>query len=80
MIVAAAIKMDGHVFGLPAPNRHHDIIHQIAGKGFELPVRGEQGFIDDTLGFVDRRRAALIAYDCEQIDKRKPELFSEDLW
>ena len=79
MIVAAAVEIDGVVRALPAPARHHHVMHQ-----YPLPdhVHGEQGFIDDRRGFVGRERAGQIALDGGQIEKLRwpPRLFSEDLW
>jgi hypothetical protein len=83
MIVAAAIKIDGRVYGLPAPARHHDIIHMLAERGFKTPIKGVQGFIDDDLGFMERVPARLRVID-EKQKIREPsltrELFSENLW
>lgn len=80
MIVAAAIKMDGNVYGLPAPARHHDIIRHLASLGYDTPIKEEQGFIDDTFGFMDRQQAAASAYTAGQIENPKDKLFTEDLW
>lgn len=84
MIVAAAVKIDGEVRALPAPARHHDILHR-----WPLPdhEHGEQGFIDDQLGFLGRGQAYWRAKDEGQLEGRSktgnqstPMLFSEDLW
>lgn len=82
MIVAAAIKLDGRVYGLPAPARHHDIIRMLAKRGHDVPINGEQGFIDDQFGFLDRVEAIGAALSDEQKFKREPktQLYSEDLW
>lgn len=45
----------------------------LRGKNFE------EGFITDTNEFVDRKTAARIAYECEQIREKKDELSPEDL-
>lgn len=84
MIVSAAISHEGHVFSLPRPARHHDIIRLIHERTGQ-PVRGEeQGFLDDRGRFLRRKPAARVAVVCGQV---KPEallssgmLFSEDLW
>ncbi len=79
MIVAAACIVDGIVKSLPAPARHYTILHS-----YPLPEHehGEQGFIDDIHGFVDRKKAGQIAITEGQITEMKwpPRLFSEDLW
>ncbi len=79
MIVAAAVEIDGVVRALPAPARHHHVMHQ-----YPLPEHhhGEQGFIDHKIGFVDRLQAGRIALDEGQIEKMQwpPRLLSEDLW
>lgn len=83
MIVAAAIKLHGRVYGLPAPARHHHIInHMAAFYDLATPILGVQGFIDDNEGFVDRETAGVIAVEQKQINRLNwpPELFSEDLW
>lgn len=80
MIVAAAAIIDGQVRALPAPARHHHVLHRYPlTEGHD---HGEQGFIDDQEGFVDRIKAAEIALLEKQIDKLNwpPNLYSEDLW
>lgn len=82
MIVAAAIRQDGVVYALPAPARHHDVIHHMVGRGLPRPITGEQGFIDHHRGFVGRERAGRIAIENGQIETlaQPPLLYSEDLW
>ena len=80
MIVAAACVIDNIIHSLPRPARHHTILHQYPlNKGY---VHGEQGFLDDKLGFVDRKKAGEIAIKEGQIKKLNwpPDLYSEDLW
>ena len=79
MIIAAACVIDGEVVSLPAPARHHDIIRRWPKPKHS---HGEQGFIDDKLGFVSRREAAGIALEQGQIEALKwpGQLYSEDLW
>ncbi len=84
MILAAAIRFDGTVWALPAPARHHDVIHRMFdAKGVaRVPGRAEQGFIDSEAGFVSRERARDIAVREGQVvcPDHDRELFSEDLW
>lgn len=79
MIVAAAVVIDGTVRALPAPARHHNVMHD-----YPLPQHehGEQGFIDHEFGFVGRITAAQIALAEGQVKRLRwgPGLFSEDLW
>ena len=79
MIIAVACMIDGKVQTLPAPARHHNVLHK-----YPMPEHkhGEQGFIDDSLGFVGRKKAAKIALAEGQVEKlhSPPWLFSEDLW
>lgn len=80
MITAAACVIDGQIMSLPPPARHHTILHKYPlTDGHD---HGEQGFIDDQEGFVNRRRAAQIALEQGQIEKliSPPKLYSEDLW
>ncbi len=84
MIIAAAIRdeVQGYNLSLLPPARHHDIINALANRGYALPIKGDQGFIDDQRGFVDRLQAADIAVSQGQIPRLRwpPQLFSEDLW
>ena len=84
MIIAAAMKINDRVRALPAPARHH---HIIAMWPMPENKHGEQGFIDDYLGFVDRKKAYKIAKSQGQLEGRVKtgnqndgKLYSEDLW
>ncbi len=80
MIIAAAVIIDGKIKALPAPARHHDVMHKFPLGKY---AHGEQGFIDDELGFLDRSQAFWRAKDEGQIIRitdRAGELYSEDLW
>ncbi len=86
MIIAVAIRLTDHILpeehSLPAPARHNDLIHRMAAGGVPTPITGEQGFVDNKRGFVDRVEAAVIALAEGQVEKlhAPPSLFSEDLW
>lgn len=84
MIVAAAIRLDGKVYALPAPARHHNVIHHMVHIcGIKPPIVGDQGFVDSNLGFVDRKTAWKIAEENKQIKTeniRGGTLYSEDVW
>jgi len=79
MIIAVAVMIDGVIRALPAPARHHDVLHKYPMGDHE---HGEQGFIDDQEGFVSRERAAELALLDGQLDQLDwlLMLFSEDLW
>jgi len=76
MIKAAAILLDGV---LHTGKRHHLIIADIVAAGGSKPVKGTQGFVTDKGEFVNRVEAVKIAFECGQIKKIKPRLYSEDL-
>ena len=84
VIVAVAIRLDGKVWALPAPARHHDVIHRIVSSGdrTRAPASAEQGFVDSSLGFVSRERAREIAIREGHVahPAHPRQLFSEDLW
>lgn len=79
-IERVAIEFSDVTLSLPNPHRHHELIKwhgMITGK---YGSGRRQGFITSAGGFVDRVRAAEIAYAAGQIEKPKRVLFSEDLW
>ena len=85
MIVGVAIRGEDFEVYLPKPARHHDVIRALAKTGMKTPIKGEQGFIDDELGFVGRLVAGQIAQEAGQLldeGKRLSRfgLFSEDVW
>ena len=91
MIKAAAIRFRGEIWTLPRPARHHHILHvmhEVLGWNSETrrvePLadeeRIEQGFVDDSGRFLSRGDAVRTALLWGQIQERKHELFSEDLW
>lgn len=85
-ITGVAIKYDGVIYSLPAPNRHHNVIRhirEVTGDG----IKGSdvQGFITDEGEFLNRKAAMALASVNGQLNRRAdgyqgPELFSEDLW
>jgi len=87
-ITGVAIKCGDVVFSLPAPNRHHHVIHHIVDvTGSGIKCLDVQGFITDRGEFLDRRQAMTLAVANGQLNRRPgaqfyqgPELFSEDLW
>jgi hypothetical protein len=81
-IIRAAIMLDGRVWHLPPPKRHHDVISKIWNTRAD-PGRGVQGFLTSDERFVDRIEGLRIASDAGQIIEKHgnpDELFSEDMW
>jgi hypothetical protein len=80
MIKEAAIKLNGIVY---TGRRHHEIIRELARRGFDIPILGEQGFVTDTGEFLTRRQAGRLAIESGQVEElkfHKYDLFSEDLY
>ncbi len=86
----AAIRVDGEVWALPRPARHHVLIMAWCWSHYSPETGGgridehEQGFLTTECRFVDRKEAAKIAIKAKQIlprYKKKPKsLTSEHLW
>jgi hypothetical protein len=75
-----AIKINGLVFTLPKPYRHHHIISKLADLCVNVYEHNDvQGFIFNG-EFVDRKEGAVLAEQTGYILKTPPSLFSEDLW
>jgi len=93
-IASAAICVDGEVWSLPRPARHHILIrawsdaHWIhdpktkTGRGSRLPNSHVQGFMTSKNRFVDRAEAERVARAAGQVTGEilGGELTSEDLW
>ena len=81
MITAAAIRLNGINYSLPAPCRHKDIIRALTLDDLE-PDLGEQGFLEEDGNFLTRQEAAFWAYYNDQIKDwhHGQELNTEDLW
>lgn len=90
MITASAIKLpDGTIW---TGHRHHDIIGDLKEAGIPRGVvaQSEQGFVDQSRKFYDRKEAGKHAEECDQVEpgcaqvrhEYNPRLglFSEDLW
>lgn len=83
-IERAAVILDGEIWQLPRPARHHHIlwaIDQVTGRGIE-GIPDNQGFVTSTGRYVGREEAACIAVMADQIQEPRygRELYSEDLW
>lgn len=84
-IHAVAIKLNGIIYTLPRPCRHHHVIMMMAAcVEVTTPIRNdEQGFLLEDGRFADRLVAARFAVWSGQIDRTKYQpnaLFSEDVW
>ncbi len=84
MITQVAIRYQGKVYSLPAPNRHHHILRMIFEETGEPMEENEQGFLDEEGNFLNRIEALAHALAHNQVldpdNIRAGRLFSEDLW
>lgn len=86
-IIGVSVVHDGEEHRLPAPNRHHNVIHSL-DKSEDQPLLQDsiEGFYTDDGKFLDRRAAYDLATVNGQMLPRPQggyqgdELFSEDLW
>jgi hypothetical protein len=75
----AALRVNGVIWSLPRPARHHVLVqawclaHYRDGEPGRIPEH-EQGFVTHDGRFLDRYEAARLA------GHDRPQLFSEDLW
>lgn len=82
-IVAAAIMYGTQVVSMPAPNRHHHILHKVFNDAGGKYIRADvQGFLTNAGRFVDRTEALMIATKANQVKGSiiGAELYSENLW
>ena len=85
-IDAAAIRdIDGNVWSLPQPARHHDVIRLMRESGYAGPVSGQdqQGFVLSDGRFCRRKAALSVAKRAGQLKGGKvigSQVTTEDLW
>lgn len=84
VVAAAVLTSDGLIHSLPAPARHHNVVHRLA-EVFDHPSMDsdEQGFLLSDGTFCRRRAAKIVARNAGQLLERASdlaELFSEDVW
>lgn len=86
-ITHVAIRFNGVIYSLPAPNRHHNVIrHIVETTGVKyVDSRGDdQGFLDEAGNYLARRYALKVARLNGQLRLDRPiihkELYSENLW
>lgn len=88
MITHVAIRFQGKVYSLPAPNRHNDVIRLIieqAGVTYVDARDDDQGFLIDGETWCRRRPALRVAKECGQLKpggmgEKLGKLYSEDVW
>ena len=88
MITHVALIFNGITYSLPKPNRHdHVIRHIVDTTGVKyVDSRGrDQGFLDDTGAYLNRKEALAHALACKQVKDGSlgislGELYSEDIW
>lgn len=86
-ITHVAIRFQGVIYSLPAPNRHHHVIRHIVDttEFKSVDAREEdQGFLDESGRYLTRKQALYSAKVNNQIKPgaviRLNQLFSEDVW
>lgn len=85
-IVAAAIRdIDGNVWQIPQPARHHDVIRLMRESGYTGPVSGkdQQGFVLSNGRYCRRAAALSVAKKARQLKGGKligSQVTTEDLW
>lgn len=82
-ITHVAVLFGGIMYSLPAPNRHHHVLHVIY-KENNKTWPNVQGFLDNKGKFLVRRYALRVALVASQVidinNVRSGRLYSEDLW
>lgn len=76
-ITAAAIVYEGKVY---TGQRHWPIMQHLLTIGATFIPNSTQGFVTNKGRFVDRKIAAVIAFDAGQTKVQKSSLTSEDVW
>jgi hypothetical protein len=84
-IESVAIVYQDEMHVLPRPNRHHNVIREIAKKnGIGIHGGDIQGFMTNKGRFVNRVEGLEIALAANQVldptNIRAGRLYSEDLW
>lgn len=84
VVSVAILTQDGLIHSLPAPNRHHHVVHLLFEK-FNHQDTGldEQGFLLSNGSFCRRKPAKLVAEKAGQLlptAMKLSELYSEDVW
>lgn len=84
IVGVAIIAHNGEVISLPKPNRHHNVIKLMVDElKHPRPIKGKQGFINESGVFLDRAEAKKVAIKHNQLLGHASTLgilFSEDVW
>lgn len=80
MIIAAAIKIADVVCFIPAPARHHNVLHSLMqcfnGRTDRGYLEETQGFVTDSGIFLDRIEAMKHALECGQGTPRRDKILA----
>lgn len=83
-IVAVAIRVGKMIVTIPAPARHHHVLHALWNINRNLLIKpSDQGFIDQNGKYLTRQEAWVVAKAVNQIVRVngvEGTLYSEDLW
>ncbi len=82
-IEGVGIVVEGKLYTLPRPNRHHHVIHLIYQETGEEVITDSQGFVTSSGRYVEREEALEIARNAGQLLPRhfhKTQLFSVSVW
>lgn len=86
-ITHVAIRFGGAIYSLASPNRHHHVIWKIIAETGVSSVdvhADDQGFLDASGRYLDRKQALSVALSNGQVRAegavRCEMLFSEDVW
>ena len=84
-ITGVGIIVDGKLYSLPKPNRHHHLFNiAFQDKGSDTTIVPEsQGFITSLGRYVSREEALTLAKRANQLFDRHlhaTQLFSESVW
>lgn len=82
-IEGVGIVVEGKLYTLPRPNRHHHVIHLIYQETGEQVDTDSQGFVTSSGRYVEREEALEIARNAGQLlpcHFHKTQLFSESVW
>lgn len=89
-ITDVAIKFNGILYSLPAPNRHNDVISYIVETtdasfaDVNNVDEEDKGFLDEGGTYLNRKQALISALEFDQVKDieniRIGQLLSENLW
>lgn len=72
------------IYALPAPFRHHNVMHGYFAIHKKVLINETQGFLDNDDNFLNRKQALIVARAANQILANIPlhsdDLYSENIW